>query len=378
MGDRPLPAATMRAMNTGAACPVPIHTPWQWSVPPALLLMLLAMVLSLLPVDGVRAELVLDLYTARLPVADRGNATRAAARREGLRQVLVKASGQSVGLGHSAIQNALGQPQSYLLGYSYEEQDAQITLRLSYDEIAVQRLLREAALPLWTANRPPVLAWLVVSDGSRRRFVSGEELPDAAMTLGEEFQQRGVPLQLPLYDLTDTRILSPGEAWRQSSMAIIGASQRYGDARVLAGRVAILSDGSWLGDWRFLDAGRWVSRSVSVDSFAAFAQSGAALAAETLAGRYAVVGQGEADLRHLIILRGVRNYDDFSAIYAVLNGLESVARVVPEQLLGDRVNLRLDSQAGLAQLARIIELDARFVPSPQLSAEPVLNYEWMP
>lgn len=326
-----------------------------------------------------RAELLGDIYTARITVTDRGAAALRGARREGLARVLVKASGDATAPERPEVAEAVRSAERYLLRYSYEEgADDGLTLRLSYDERAVQELLRDARLPLWTANRPPILTWLVVSDQQQgRRFVGAAEMPERAEALDRRFRERGLPLQLPLLDLEDTATLSPGAAWRQSSRAIVAASRRYRDSEVLAGRVASTSTGRWVGDWRFLYEGRWLTRPVAADSYAEFVAAGADLAATTISGRYAVTVLDGADQRHRVTLRGVRSYDDYLAAQRALGTLEAVRRVLPERLVGDLVSLRIEADADLVQLGRIIELDERFVPTPAAAGEGGLFYEWI-
>ncbi len=324
------------------------------------------------------AEVVVDLYTASLEVPDRGQRTLRNARRNGLAQVLVKVSGSDTLLEDEQLNKALGDAERFLRSYSYESaDDGGLSLRLSYDELAVQSLLRDAGLPLWTANRPTVLTWLVLNDGGRRRFAGAADPPVAEEALRASFGLRGVPLQTPLLDLEDTARLSPGEAWRQSSTALLEASQRYRDTELLAGRVARMSDGRWTGDWKMLYEGRWINRSVSGVTLAQFTDAGAALAAETLAKRYAVTLLDAVDRRHRVTLRGIRSYGDYQAAQSALASLEAVRRVVPERLLGDQVSLRVEADADLVQLARIIELDSRFVPSGEPGGDEGLFYEWI-
>ena len=328
---------------------------------------------------ALHAEVIDDIYTARIAVTDRSPATLRSARREGLARVLVKASGDRTALTRPEAAEAVRAAERYLLRYSYEEDrdEGTLTLSLDYDERAVQKLLRDARLPLWTANRPPIVAWLVVSDGQGRHFVGSGDMPGHADALDARFRERGLPLQLPLLDLEDTATLSPGAAWRQSSAAIVAASRRYRGAEVLAGRAARTTTGRWVGDWRFLYEGRWLTRPVATDSYDEFAAAGADLVAATISGRYAVTVLEGADQRHRVTLRGVRNYGDYVAAQRALGGLEAVRRVVPERLIGDLVSLRIEADADLVQLGRIIELDERFVPTPAAAGESGLFYEWI-
>jgi hypothetical protein len=323
------------------------------------------------------AEVLVDLYSARVAVESRSTAAISAARRDGLAEVLVKASGNAAAASQPETLAALREAENYLLSYSFEEDREGLTLRLDYDENAVQGLLRRAGLPLWTANRPPVLAWLVVSDAGRRSFLGPEERPEDTQTLRERFSARGIPLQLPLLDLADLTTLSPGAAWRQSSSAIVEASRRYRGSEVLAGRVARTATGRWIGDWQLLYEGRWVRRAVDADDFDGVAAAGADLAASAIAGRYAVTQVAGDDLRHRLTLRGIREYADYRAALEALGSLEAVRQVVPEELVGDQVSLRVEADADLVQLARIVELDRRFVPAPAAPGNTGLIYEWM-
>ncbi len=325
-----------------------------------------------------QAEILADIYTAFLPGEARGEAALRAARREGLEQVLIKASGDAQAAQRPATRAALDVAERYLLRYSYvKAADGATLLRLDYDEREVQALLRSADLPLWTANRPPVLAWLVVSEGGGRHFLNPATEAEAVAELRDGFSRRGIPLQLPLYDLEDTAALSPGEAWRQSSGALIAASRRYRGTEVLAGRAARTASGRWVGDWQLLYEGRWVKRQASGASFADIAAAGADLAASAIAGRYAVSLTDNTDLRHRVTLRGIRAYDDFVAAQEALEALEAVRRVVPERVVGDQVSLRIEADADVVQLARIVELDQRFVPTPAPAGDAGLFYEWI-
>jgi hypothetical protein len=342
-----------------------------------LLALTLLLMLLLMLAGGARAETVPDIDVARIPVTDRSAAALGTAQAAGLREVLVKLTGSASVPAEPALAEALQTPEQYLRSYGYEEGDDGLLLRLDYDGDALRALLQQNGLPLWTANRPLVMAWLVFSDGGRRRFASAEEMPELRALLAEAFRRRGLPLQLPLYDLEDAEQLSPGAAWRLSSAALMSASARYAPQAVLAGRVAKLSDGSWVGDWRLLDNGRWLSRPVSAADREQFIEAGADLVASTLAGRYAVVSGAQLDLRYQLRVRGVQDFGDFAALRRALEAVEAVVRVVPESVTRDLVTLRVEFSAPLEQLARLIELDGRFQRLPTAAADGI-DYRWSP
>lgn len=361
-----------RQPAVGRAASRSLSSPGRW-LPAALV------TLAVLFSTVIRADVVEDVYAAQILVTDRSAGSLREARRAGLAEVFVKASGDPAAAAEEALAPALASAERFVLGYSYEDAgDAGIYVRIAFDQSAVQASLADAGLPVWTANRPTILTWLVLDRGPQRVFASALDAPAAQSALAESFSRRGVPLQTPLFDLQDTAAISAGEAWRFSSAALISASARYRGSELLAGRAAQLSSGEWVGDWRLLDQGQWVNLSVTAASLEAFTDTGADLVARTLAARYAVRSvAGQSDQRHRIVLRGIRSYAAYMSLQQALASFEAVRRVVPEELLGDQVSLRIEADADSSQLARIIELDPRFARIPADPGESGLVYEWI-
>ncbi|MEQ8264073.1 DUF2066 domain-containing protein [Pseudohaliea sp.] len=329
---------------------------------------------------GLRAAVIDDLYRAEVAVEDRGRRALASAAREGLAQVVVKVSGSEEALALAPVQAALEDAQRYLQQYSYREvDDGSLTADLQYDEAVLRGVLLEAGAPLWTANRPPVLVWLVAEGTGGRDFVGPAHQPQLAEALPGAFERRGVPLRQPLLDLRDTAALGTGPAWRLDAATIAAASARYGVEDVLAGRGLPLSSGEWLGDWVYLHDGQRLDRAVTAADPAAFAEAGAALAADAIARRYAVASAGEvATAGARVLVLGVDSFADYAAVMAWLEGLELVDRVNPEAVDGDRLVLRLEARADLARLAPVIELNERLQPLPDVPGDIAAEraYRW--
>jgi uncharacterized protein len=200
------------------------------------------------------------------------------------------------------------------------------------------------------------------------------------------FSRRGVPVQLPVFDLVDTTAVSPEDAWRLDATVIQAASARYNVGDVVVGRLANLSGGESLGDWSYLHQDEHNNRSVTVPDLQTFFREGVDVVAVELAARYAVAptGGGEGGVR--ISVSGVSSYADYAAIVKWLEGLELVDHANIERVQGDRIELRLQAQADAAQLAATIELNDRLLPMPmpvtgsEPGSEPgpsaQLNYQW--
>jgi hypothetical protein len=337
--------------------------------------------LLFLMVGGARAEVVTDLHSAAVPVADQSPQTLAVAARAALAEVLVKVSGSTELLQKPVIVAALDDAQSHVQQYGYERGEAPaagLFLRFEFDGPYVTDLVKRAGAPLWTANRPTVLAWVVVEDAQGRHFINRDSAPQEAQLLVAEFARRGVPVQLPVFDLADTTAVSPDDAWRLDAIALQAASARYNVQDVVAGRLASLSDGNAIGDWSYFHQDEQVSRSVTVPDLQTFLREGVNVVASELAARYAVAPTGGGGGGVRLSVSGVSSYADYAAIVKWLESLELVDRVNVEQVHGDRIELLLQAQADAAHLATTIEFNTRLMPvtgtEPAPSAQ--LNYQW--
>jgi uncharacterized protein len=337
---------------------------------------LLGCALLLLATVATRAEIVRDLYAAEVPVASQTSAARDRAARVALAQVLVKVSGRAEVLQNPSISAALKGAGKHVQKYAYNRDrgpEGELTARFEFDGSYVTRLITEAQAPLWTANRPLVLVWLVIEDANGRQFVNWDSTPELAAPLMREFSRRGVPVQLPLFDLVDATAISPDQVWRLDSTILLAASGRYNVKDVLGGRLATLSNGSVAGDWLYLYGDNRLDRSGTVDNPQLFFENGVALVAEEMASRYAVAPSATATEEGLSMsVAGVNNYADYAGVVAWLESLELVEHANVTRITGDRIELRVVAQADAVQLAALIELNERFVPEPATAPDPAL------
>ena len=308
--------------------------------PPLLLrqlLRLFAPLLLLLATGPGFAALVKNLYEAEVPVADHSQQALAVASRAALSEVLVKVSGSVEILQNPAIVTELGRARSHVQQYSYtrdEDAEGDLAARFEFDGSVVLRMVTESGAPLWTANRPAVLVWMVEQDADGRQFVNWDSAPEMLTAVQRGFAQRGVPVRFPLFDLQDSASLTVDDAWRLQASPILSASQRYGVQDILAGRLTELSTGQWLGDWTYLSVNPRVDRSVSADSVEIFLGTGVALVAEEMAGRYAVAASGGDTGGIVMSVVGVNDYSDYANIVTWLESLELIRHANVETIRG--------------------------------------------
>jgi hypothetical protein len=340
---------------------------------------LLSLLTLVLVTASARADIVRNLYSAQVPVANQSSQALARASREALAEVLVKVSGSVDVLQYPSVSAALGKARGHVQQYAYsrdEDDPRKLSARFEFDGSFVTRLVTQAGAPLWTANRPLVLVWMVVEDASGRYFVNWETAPELAQELLAEFARRGVPVQLPLFDLADSAALTTEEAWHLNGPALQAASARYHVQNIVAGRLAALSAGNSIGDWSYFSSDARIDRSVTAPDAGAFVREGVSIVAEEMSARYAVTSSGTGEGGVKLSVVGVFSYADYAGIVSWLEGLELIEHANIERIKGDRVELRLHAQADAGQLAAIIELNERLVPLPPTDPNDQLNYQW--
>ena len=338
--------------------------------------LLALLVICLCGWSPLRAATVPDLYAATVPVADQGSQALADSAAAALAQVLVKVSGSAEVLSNPVINAAMAQARSQVQQYAYSRgEQGELAARFEFAPSYITELVIEAGAPLWTANRPAVLTWVVMEDSRGRSFVSPDTTPEAATQLAWAFSQRGLPLQLPLFDLADTAALGTDKAWRLDSGALREASARYGLENILAARVAVLSDGKYTGDFSFLSPDVRLERRVTADGFAEFAAGGVSLVADHMASRFAVRAAPDGGAIAMVV-SGISTYSDYAGVVGWLNKLELVERANVERVEGDVLSLIVHARTGSGQLAALIELNGRLRPVHPPAVDGRLHYQW--
>jgi hypothetical protein len=334
--------------------------------------------LALLAVSFIAsAEVVKGLHAATVPVANQGETAMKAAAGDALAEVVVKVSGSRDVLQNPVIARALPGARSHVQQYVFARDDSQesgLTARFEFGAAYVNGLLTDAGLPLWTANRPRVLVWMAIERDGERQLVSSLESPELAAQLLSEFERRGVPARLPLYDLRDATAVSLEDVWGQRGSKIAAASARYGVEDILIGRAVAVSTGEWTGDWSYLSGAQRLDRSGNAAAATGFLQTGVNMVAEEMASRYAVAPSGTVADRIPMVVSGVLEFSDYTAIVNWLESLELIEHANLQHISGDRIELGLDAGAAAEQLATIIELNKRLQPVAAAPGE--LVYQW--
>ena len=336
--------------------------------------------------SAANAAVVPWLYTAEVAVRSQSAGERHRAASTGFAEVLTRLTGLAPLPDDARIAGALAAPERFYARYEYVQRQAEPdapgqVLVFHFDPGPVLRLLRQADLPVWAADRPRTLAWVVIEQQGERRLIGGADpLADAvAGSLRQRARERGLELSLPLMDLTDAA-LSPTAVWGLFWEDIDAASVRYAPDLLLVGRLRQAADG-WRSEWHLRSRGaaspvrlydlplpaRSTRRSQGEPLASAFRhdRATAALAAAaamdgvaaTLAERFAVRG---ALTTIDAVVSAAQTVPRYAALLAYLQSREYIERVDVHTVRADAIGLRLHSRSSPAQLRELLGMGNAF------------------
>lgn len=194
-------------------------------------------------ISSVAAIEVTDLYVAKVDVASQSTKDRNIALKEAMKGVILKVGGQKSSLEHPVIVDALKIFTTYVSQYRYERVANNSVLNVSFDEKKINKLFVEANLPIWGSLRPQILLWLVNEQGLTRTILSESSLTSLPHYIEVFSDNRGLPIIMPLMDLTDNSEIDTSDVWGRFAQPIKLASKRYMAESVVIIR---LSDSSLL------------------------------------------------------------------------------------------------------------------------------------
>ncbi len=341
--------------------------------------LLLSVYVSALAVGVVQADPVANLYQSQTLVQSQSDRERNNATIDGLAEVFVRASGQKHILENPAvIQTLTSSASRYVAGYRYDPTDETLMVEdrevpaqrlvLDFAGEAIQRFLRNNQLPLWPANRPTSVLWIVVDSAQGRTLVDAGNFPEAIVAARDSARRRGLPnLTFPLLDLEDRAALSTSQLWRGDVDAIKKASERYQSDSIVVGRLNQTSQEQWRASWTLYYEGRsFVFDSIGTEINDVVAE-GMDNIAEQFAQRYSVILDGGAG--NLVAIQ-VDDVGDFAGYATMMKYLENLAVIRRTDLVGvsgNSVRMNLTVEGDVSSLINALNLEQHLTPSESLS-----------
>jgi len=226
-------------------------------------------------------------------------------------------------------------------------------LTISFQKTALDNILTQFSVPIWGKNRPEILLWLAVDNGSNRQILSDEAMAASVLLAASD---AGLAVTLPLLDLDDQRAISFNDVWAGFSDQVKAASKRYSVNHVIQGRLLQVSTNHWQLSGKLLNGVKASALLAQQGSEQDVLRSFLAEAAEHLAEEYAPHGADE--LRQVKLqVAGVEGLAKLAEVTDYLSSLDRVKSVAWEKIQGRDIALLLTVSGEITVLQDIIALN---------------------
>jgi uncharacterized protein len=337
-------------------------------------------------VGHTQAEVVPDLYSVSVPVAEQSQAELQRAAGIGLRELAVRVSGRSNAANDPNLAPLFANAARYLEQYRYERSastDSVWRAQLRFGSAPINGELRKAGLPVWSGNRPALQAVLLIEDKGSRAVL--DDNSPFANVLREQWRRRGLVLHLP----RNTDAVSAEDVARLDVAKVEMAMPERTDGLLLS-RITLTSSGTCESHWLLnLNSPKGTNaQSFNADATGNELSSCVASALDRLVDnfsvQYAIAANSNAEG---IVLRvsGIVSFDDYAAVLNYLRRVSAIKNTQPVLVRGDEALLQIKVEGGSEQLVRQLALESRLTPTENLAVAenganaslPVtLSYRW--
>ena len=318
--------------------------------------LIIALLLSLIITPSVFAVQVEGLFSVQIPVETRDREERLEAIKEGMGQVLVRVTGDGSISQNPEVNDVIRGAAGYVQRFSYlpAEEDG-YELNIDFNEARLTKNLVNRGLPVWGAERPSVLSWVAVSQGSSRYMLGERDGKKEREFMNSAAQERGIPLIFPVLDVEDRNKVRIGDIVGGFYDTVDAASGRYSADAILIGRVQRQS-GQWIGRWRLKEAEQTVLfESEGADLEIALRQ-GTNGAASYLASWHATQGFSDQSEIVMVNIDAVQSMTDYLNVRDYLKAFDTVSSVQPVRVAPPQVLLRVNMRGSARNLQRLIML----------------------
>lgn len=309
------------------------------------------------------AETVKGLYQVREPVSSQSTEERDQATQRALDTLVLRLTGDPKAVQNPGLAALRKDPQQIISQYGFDAGPPEV-LKVDFDPATTEQALRRAGLSLWGANRPSILGWWL-NDSTEGSSLVGDGQASAA-PLRRAAQHRGLPLRLPLADLSEQIVATAPNLEGTEATPLRGVSERYNADALLAVH-AREDGGQWQAKWHLWLGDKKEAGSVQGADQAAVADAVMLAVSERLAPRF-VVKPG-ASGEQLLEVQGM-NLEHYAALGRLLEPFGARLQSVDGDRILYRVNGSAEQLKAQLSLARLQEVPAGEAPAPVAPVQP--------
>ncbi|KAA0984566.1 DUF2066 domain-containing protein [Pseudomonas sp. ANT_J28] len=312
------------------------------------------------------AETVKNLYQVRQPVSGQTPEVRDQATQQALDTLVLRLTGDPKAAQSPGLAALRKDPQQIISQYGFDAGPPEV-LKVDFDPATTEQALRRAGLSLWGANRPSILGWWL-NDSTEGSSLVGDGQASAA-PLRRAAQHRGLPLRLPLADLSEQIVATAPNLEGTDATPLRGASERYNADALLAVH-AREEGGQWQAKWHLWLGDKKEAGSVQGADQAAVADAVMLAVSERLAPRF-VVKPGVSS-EQLIEVQGM-NLEHYATLGRLLEPFGARLQSVDGDRILYRVNGSAEQLKAQLSLAKLQEVPAGEASAPTAPVQPVAD-----
>lgn len=320
------------------------------------------------------------IYKADLPVASQSANERDQMLPDALAQVLTKVSGTTQVLDNPAIKTQLKDASSLMQEYSYQKNTGNTAkpyrLIVQFDSEAINKILTDANIPIWGANRPLITVWIDDELANHSPELIDNSSQNAILNLLKtEADNRGLPIIFPMMDVTDMNIVSSNDFVTQNVPNLQKASERYGSDAILLARIMHSDTGITVQAKLILGKDVW-GWNLSDKTMAPIMTTLVDTVTHALAERYATAVKPTIQENMTLKVINVAEEDDFSHMMNYIEHLTPVSDVQIVRVEGNEVILSISLRATRDSFLQALMIGKKLSPVADQQNQNLMVYQW--
>ncbi|MGB5353947.1 MAG: DUF2066 domain-containing protein [Woeseia sp.] len=322
--------------------------------------LLVGLLMGTVPAAAVEVK---DLYSAEVAIDPADPESREAAYGRALQQVLVRITGSEDAAFSPELAALFPNPARFVLQYRPVADNG---LWVALDGAAIEQVLRQRGLPVWSSERPLTMIWLLVDRGRGQRELLTAATNDPAARFDPDARAqgelrarvtriataRGLPIVFPRQDDVDRANVNLSDIWGGFHDGLIAAARSRDIASVLVGRARP-------GD---AERSRWSYYSGSQrQQWNGDIEDAMHLLADTLAGEFVITGNESLAVVELTI-SNVRSAANYAAVQRMMAETQVIDDYRMRAVNGDELRYAVRINGGARRLSAALSFRGEFVP----------------
>ncbi len=295
-----------------------------------------------------------NLNTATIAVAKQ-NRPLTSLFQQGLKQVIVKISGNPGITSLPKIQAAINNAKNWLSSYIHKKIQDKSVIYITYDKASIKHLLSDTKQSIWGNKRPLTLIWLAAEDGHITTTDQNDELREL---IKQTADNRGLPILFPTPD-ADNYTSSNSSLIAQNNNALTAADliNSYHTDASLIGNIESTSMGKVV-HWQYSDKTTTLNWNNTGLTTELVTQKGIDQLANTLADQEAILHNQGLKNAYYLYVNNISSTQDYANLINELNNSSNIDSLQVQQIQNNQLKIRITSPLTATTLTKIIGREA--------------------